>query len=79
MIANLFLNHYMYILNHIQFHRELDNPDFSEEKAPETFNNLSLNGDGKLSLPEMEAMLRRKTIEALEEDEINSVHIHLTV
>ena len=69
----------MYILTHVQFHRELDNPDFSEEKAQESFINLSFNGDGKLSLPEMEAMLRRKTIEALEEDEINSVHIHLTV
>ena len=34
---------------------------------------MSLNVDGKLSLPEMEAMLRRKTKEALEEDEINSV------
>ena len=55
--------------------RELDNDEYSEERALETFHSLSLSGDGKLSLPEMEAILRRQTKEVLEEDEINTVNI----
>ena len=55
--------------------RDLDNAEYSEGRALETFHRLSLSGDGKLSLPEMEAILRRQTKEVLEEDEINTVNI----
>ena len=58
--------------------RELDNDEYSEERALETFHSLSLSGDGKLSLPEMEAILRRQTKEELDEDEINTVNISST-
>ena len=61
------------ILKHFLNYRELANTQYSKESALETFENLSLNEGGKLSLPEMEAILRRKTKEALEEEEINAV------
>ena len=55
------------------FPREVANTDYSQENAGITFQSLSPGGDGKMSVVEMEAILRKDTREALDEEEITTV------